>query len=60
MEITEINQEGSLEDYKMWSFTINSAPGTVRVMISENIKLFGEKKECYRSPVEKILLEETA
>jgi len=43
----------------MRSFTINSAPGTVRVMTSEHMKLVGEKKECYKSPVRKILQEET-
>ena len=54
MDLREINQEGSLENYIMRSFTINSAPGTVRIITSEHIKLFGEKKECYKSPVGKI------
>lgn len=60
MDIREINQEGSLENYIMRSFPINSAPDTVGVMTSEHMKLVGEKKECYKSPVGKILLEETA
>jgi len=60
LDLREINQEGSLENYKMRSFTINSAPCTVRVTTSEHMKLVGEKKECYKSPVGKILREETA
>ena len=45
MDLREINQEGSLENYIMRNFTINSAPGTVRVMTSEHMKLVGEKIE---------------
>jgi hypothetical protein len=44
----------------MRSFTTNSVPATVRVMTPEHMKLLGEKKECYQSPVGKILREETA
>jgi hypothetical protein len=41
----EINQEGSLENYIMRSFTINSAPGTVRIMTSGHMKLVVQREE---------------
>ena len=42
MDLRQINQEGSLENYIMRTFTINSAPGTVTVIISEHTKLVGD------------------
>jgi hypothetical protein len=44
-----------INEYIMRSFTINSASCAVRVMTSERVKIVGEKKECYKSPVGKIL-----
>ena len=42
MDLRETKQEGSLENYIIRIFTINSAPDTVTVMISEHTKLVGD------------------
>jgi len=42
LDLRETKQEGSLENYIIRIFTINSAPDTVTVMISEHTKLVGD------------------